>query len=455
MDKQVQKHIFIKKSLFIFCLIYLLLQSCSSDSSVSNNPTVGNPKTGSPIIKTIPIVTTNTFSNITTTSASGGGNITSDGGDPVTSRGIVWSTSSAPTISLATKTTDGTGTGTFTSAIANLTPSTNYYARAYATNSVGTGYGNEITFTTGAIVLPTLTTTAVTSITSRSAISGGAITADGGGNIIAKGIVWSTSTNPTIALSTKTTDGIGTVSFSSTISNLNPSTRYYTRAYATNNAGTNYGAEVNFTTLTVAVDPITSVVIGTQTWATRNLDVSNYRDGTPIPQVTDPTAWSLLTTGAWCYYDNSGGFGKLYNWYAVAGIHDTDPNTPNKELAPIGYHVPTDAEWTTLTTFLGGASVAGGVSLAGGKMKTIGTQIWISPNKDATNSSGFSGLPGGYRNTAGPFSRKFSVGGWWSSSESNIASAHFRGLTYNEGTVFYMGLPNLKTVGFSVRCIKD
>lgn len=247
MGKQVQKHITIK-SLFIFSLIFLLLQSCSSDSSVSNNPTVGNPKTGSPIIKTIPIVTTNTFSDITLTSASGGGNITSDGGDPVTSRGIVWSTSSAPTISLATKTADGTGTGNFTSAIANLSPSTKYFARAYATNSVGIAYGNEIAFTTGAIVLPTITTTAITSITTNSAISGGTITSDGGATISAKGVVWSTIQNPTISLTTKTTDVTAIASFSSSIANLTPSTSYYIRAYATNVSGTSYGNEILFKT---------------------------------------------------------------------------------------------------------------------------------------------------------------------------------------------------------------
>lgn len=256
MDKQVQKLITIKK-LLIFSFIFMLLHACSSDSSVSNNATVGNPKTVSPIIKTIPIVTTNTFSNITTTSASGGGNITSDGGDPVTSRGIVWNTATAPTISLTTKTSDGLGTGDFSSSVINLSPSTKYYARAYATNSLGTGYGNEITFTTGVMVLPTLTTSAISNITNNSAISGGNITSDGGATISAKGVVWSTIQNPTISLTTKTIDVTSTANFSSSITNLIPSTSYYIRAYATNVAGTSYGNEILFKTN----DPIPAKVI--------------------------------------------------------------------------------------------------------------------------------------------------------------------------------------------------
>jgi len=104
--------------------------------------------------------------------------------------------------------------------------------------------------------------------------------------------------------------------------------------------------------------PTPLVTIGTQTWTSKNLDVATYSDGTVIPQVTDQTAWANLTTGAWCYYNNDAAngttYGKLYNWCAVAGIHDTDPDTLNKKLAPTGWHVPTDDEWTTLTTELGG-----------------------------------------------------------------------------------------------------
>ena len=196
-----------------------------------------------------PTVSTAPLGSITTTTVLTGGNVSSDGGVVVTNRGVVWSTSPTPTISLSTKTSDGSGTGSFTSSLSGLTPSTTYYVRAYATNSAGTGYGNEITFTTSTpVVLPTLSTVSASSITTTSATSGGNISSDGGASITARGVVWSTSPTPTISLSTKTSDGSGTGSFTSSLSGLTPSTTYYVRAYATNSAGTGYGNEITFTT---------------------------------------------------------------------------------------------------------------------------------------------------------------------------------------------------------------
>ena len=200
-----------------------------------------------------------------------------------------------------------------------------------------------------------MNTTAVNSITETGAISGGTISTDGGEVISAEGIVWSTSPEPTIVLPTKTSDGIGSTTFISTITGLTPNTIYHIRAYATNSVGTSYGNEVSFTTTTVTnvcgnvtdIDSNTynSVTIGTQCWTQTNLNVSKYRNGDIIPQVTDPTAWANLTSGAWCYFDNdtSNGpvYGKLYNWYAV-----NDP----RGLAPADWHIPSDDEWTVLTT---------------------------------------------------------------------------------------------------------
>jgi uncharacterized protein (TIGR02145 family) len=204
------------------------------------------------------------------------------------------------------------------------------------------------------------------------------------------------------------------------------------------------------------VTPLPNVTIGTQIWSSRNLDVSTYRDGTPIPQVTDPTAWENLTTGAWCYYNNDPAngaiYGKLYNWYAVAGIHDTDPSTPNKILAPQGWHVPSDAEWTTLTTFLGVQSVAGGKMKSTGTIQA-GTGLWESPNAAATNESGFTGLPAGYRFFIGTFTSIGYNGAWWSSSELNTATAWYRHLDYNNGNA--NRATNPKYYGFSVRCVRD
>ena len=197
---------------------------------------------------------------------------------------------------------------------------------------------------------------------------------------------------------------------------------------------------------------IPSVAIGSQIWSTTNLDVTSYRDGTPIPQVTDPSAWANLTTGAWCYYNNdpvNGAiYGKLYNWYAVAGIHDNDPSTPNKFLAPTGWHIPTDTEWTTLTTFLGGEQVAGG------KMKATST-LWQSPNLGATNESGFTALPGGYRHFGQGFLEINTSGNWWSSSEINTTNAAWsRSLFNNTGNAYRLD-SGYKKNGYSVRLVKD
>ena len=232
--------------------------------------------------KTAPQVSTSTISNITLNSAISGGTIASDGGADITSKGVVWNTTASPTISSNTKTIEGTGTGTFSSSLTNLTPSTTYYLRAYATNSSGTGYGSEISFTTNSIVLPVLSTTAITDITFNSAASGGSITNDGGGTITTRGIVWSTSQNPTIALATKTTNGAGIGNFSSTLANLNPETTYYIKAYAANSAGTAYGNEIEFKTLPTVKSGVgiefdadgniyQTVEINGQIWLTENL----------------------------------------------------------------------------------------------------------------------------------------------------------------------------------------
>lgn len=195
------------------------------------------------------------FASLTTTAVSGtsyydaattGGNIANDGGSPVTARGVCWSTSPNPTITNS-KTTDGTGTGIYSSSLSGLIPSTLYYVRAYATTAPGTAYGNEISFTTVPHSLPAVSTAAVTGITGGNANSGVNVTAESGSPVTAKGVCWSTSTNPTIANS-KTTDGTGSGSVSSIITGLTISTVYYVRAYATNSFGTAYGTQLSFTT---------------------------------------------------------------------------------------------------------------------------------------------------------------------------------------------------------------
>ena len=196
---------------------------------------------------TIPTVTTSVAFDITPTSAKLGGNVTATGGAAVTERGIVWDTSENPTVE-KNKVASGSGLGEFTVTLSDLSVATTYYARAYAVNSAGVSYGENIQFTTGKVI-PTLSTAAVTSITSSSAISGGVITSDGGSEVTSRGVIWSKEKNPTVDLSTKTNEGGGTGTFSSTITGLEPGVTYYIRAYAINSIGTAYGSEVSFKTL--------------------------------------------------------------------------------------------------------------------------------------------------------------------------------------------------------------
>lgn len=189
-----------------------------------------------------------------------------------------------------------------------------------------------------------------------------------------------------------------------------------------------------------------TVIIGTQTWMAENLKVSKYSDGTPIPNITDNAQWSNLTTGAWAYYNNdttnNAKYGKLYNWYVVS------PTTNgNKNICPTGWHVPSDAEWKLLIDFLGGAS------LAGAKMKEVGIINWNTSNINATNSSLFTGVPGGSRNIIGVYDDIGSVGGYWSSTELDRNSAFYFHLYYNNDLVGRYD--ELKVSGISIRCLND
>lgn len=294
---------------------------------------------------------------------------------------------------------------------------------------------------------PVLTTSTVSAVTQTTAQCGGNITADGGAAVTARGVCWSTSPTPTVA-NNKTTDGTGIGSFTSFIVGLTANTTYYVRAYATNSTGTGYGSAVSFTTevSSITVTDIDgnvyqTVTIGTQVWMAENLKVTQYRNGDAIPNVTDQTTWEYLTTGAYCEYDNDlnnvATYGRLYNWYAV---------NDSRDLAPEGWHVPSDNEWQILIDLLGGATVAGG------KMKEAGYSHWDSPNTGATNESGFSVLPGGYRDGVNFYTVGISAYFWSATERSSIYA--WKRFLYN-----YHSHANRdshgKRAGFSVRCVKD
>lgn len=196
--------------------------------------------------KVHPTLTTSAFNCTTSTTATGGGIITSDGGSAVTARGVCWSLNQSPTIS-DNKTSDGTGIGSFSSSIVGLSLGKTYYVRAYAINSVGTGYGNEIVLNVNS-ELPTIITTTVSELSNVSVLSGGKITSDGGAPVIARGVCWSTENNPTIE-GNRTNDSLGTENFTSLIKGLIPDTKYYIKAYAINKTGTSYGNIISFNTL--------------------------------------------------------------------------------------------------------------------------------------------------------------------------------------------------------------
>jgi uncharacterized protein (TIGR02145 family) len=204
---------------------------------------------------------------------------------------------------------------------------------------------------------------------------------------------------------------------------------------------------------------------GDQVWTVENAEMVTYRDGTEIPQITDPTEWENLTTGAWCYYDNDPTKGKLYNWYAVAGIHDNDLNTPNKELAPEGWHVPSDEEWTTLENYL----IANGYNYDG---TTTGNKIakamastsgWnssenggvVGNDQTLNNSSGFNAFPkGGLGNLGYSGSSEGYLAIFWCFDENtDMVNINNRTLSFQNNTLLTYSNPNWN--GFSVRFVRD
>jgi len=296
--------------------------------------------------------------------------------------------------------------------------------------------------------VPILSTEFIGSITLTSVKCGSTIMSNGDAQITASGACWGTSPSPTVTGS-KTTDGTDSASFTSCVTGLSPNTLYYIRTYATNSAGTGYGIQRIFKTANSTVtdydgNTYYTVIIGTQEWMMENLKATKYRNGDAIPLVPDEdTQWENLTTGAYCNKDNdtsiSNTYGNLYNWYSV---NDT------RNIAPNGWHVPSDSEWVVLENYLGGSEIAGG------KLKEAGTFHWSYPNTGGDNTSGFMGLPGGSRPYSGDMSNIGVSAYWWSSADSNATLAFARHLdiygAYIERSYAYKG-----KVGFSVRCVKD
>jgi uncharacterized protein (TIGR02145 family) len=331
--------------------------------------------------------------------------------------------------------------------------------RAFTQQEITNLYTSQLPTQTS-LCLPTITTNTPTSIGIDSVVIGGDILNDGGSSIVLRGVCYSTTPNPNMG-NPRTEEGSGIGSFTSTLRNLSPSSNYYVRSYAKNSQGVVvYGNEVSFSTgkpapsFLCGTSTVTdvdgnsnnTVQIGTQCWTQSNLKVSKYRNGDNIPTGLSTTDWQSTTAGAYAIYDNNpvydGLYGKLYNHYAVMD---------NRGLCPTGWHAPTDGEWTTLETFLGGSSVAGGALKSTLTLPTPGG--WSLPNSGATNSSGFTAGPGGVRDYDGAFYYIGNYANWWTSTISG-SNTWFRALWYNSGILYRNG-DYLRSSGFSVRCLKD
>jgi uncharacterized protein (TIGR02145 family) len=335
------------------------------------------------------------------------------------------------------------GSGTIT--VTGLTNGTAYTFTVTATNAAGTSIASAASNAVTPYTVPGAPIIGTATVGTGGSNGRATITftapSNNGGTVITS---YKATSSPDGKTGTVTQAGSGTI----LVTNLTYGTAYTFTVTATNAAGTSAAS-----TASNSVTPLVSVTIDTQVWTLKNLDVTTYTDGTVIPQVTVSTEWAAMTTGAWCYYANvtANGttYGKLYNWYAVAGIYDAASSTNTalrKKLAPTGWHIPTDGEWTTLSTFLGGTTVAGG------EMKETGITLWTTPNTGATNSSGFAGRPGGYRESTGTFLSLQGLGVWWSSSEY-FSNALLRTLGSSSGGVG--GSSGNRKTGQSVRCVRD
>ena len=318
-----------------------------------------------------------------------------------------------------------------------------YNGSCYMSNS---GKANGYSIRCVKNLLPTLTTTTVTAITSNTATSGGNVTDDGGNDITVRGVCWGTATGP-IASGSHTPETGTTGEFTSNLTGLNASTLYYVRSYATTSAGTSYGDEVSFTTSVFVCGSSTisdidnntynTVLIDTQCWLKENLKVNKNPAGTAI--------WRR------CYNDissNCDTYGGLYPWSVMMNGEPASSANPSgvQGICPTGWHIPSDAEWTQLTTFLGGSTVAGG------KMKETGFTHWNSPNTGATNISGFTGLPGGvYWSDISQYAWLGQQGGFWSTTQEGLSDIWYRSLsdTYAGVTRWY----GKQIYSRSVRCV--
>jgi uncharacterized protein (TIGR02145 family) len=491
--------------------------------------------------KELPGLTTDEIFNITGTTAQCGGVVISEGTGTIIAKGVCWSLGKSPSIN-DNKTQDGSGTGSFISNLSGLNGATTYFVRAYATNSVGTGYGISIPFTTLGQV-PTIMGAPATNI----GVSKGTLNAFVAANFLSTMVSFeygvTTDYGYTISVNQSPLTGDSLINISTDISGLTAGTTYHFRVKASNSLGTSFGNDFTFTTLgqipsvmtlsssdisissailngfvnanylstivtfeygtsinysnssTAIQSPLNGysgtsvntiieglnsgvtyhfriraknsigesfsndmifttlikdidgnvyhiIHIGNQEWLSENLKTTKYNDNSDIPKVTDANVWNFISTAAYCWYNNDSAKNKntngaLYNWNTVK----------TSKLCPIGWHVPSDNEWTVLINFLGGESVSGG------KLKERDFSHWHNPNYGATDEVGFMALPGGLRFYGGAYEFLSYGCYWWSSFQSTITGAWGRSIQNSSSSIDRGIFPTF--FGLSVRCIRD
>ena len=466
------------------------------------------------VMPNIPTVTTSEVSNIAATTATTGGNVTSDGGLTVTARGVCWSTSSNPTIENDTTINlnlNGSNVGSFVSNLTSLTPSETYHVRAYATNSVGTAYGDEVSFTTTSLVPPTVTTGAVNlNVTTANVITvtatcEGDVTDEGTDAVTARGVCWSISQNPTVDDSLTTDNGSGTGSFTCNITGFNASTTYYVRAYATNSAGTAYGNQVVFTPKVdakscAAAPTVTdhegnvyaTVQIGNYCWMRENLrTTTSPKTGTYLVKPARNDAGNVYSSygskvAHWPDHKPATyapkGYGLLYNWCAAmdTASHTTTTATymevptpsningnntyynlsvtdPYRGICPVGWHIPCLTELNSIINNYNGGKLAGGNDWDDNSSTATSNTTPGNYSYGDRNVSGFTALPAGFFNNYNcqDIGREADFWSTWqmTGEAGSYSGARAMKLYYSSNN---SGLATHdKNKGMSVRCVRN
>ena len=435
-------------------------------NSVGTN--YGEERVFSTLSYAIPTVAAVAPTDITYYTFTCGGNVTDEGSYPVTSRGICYSTAPMPTLADNYESL-GSGTGTFSTTIFGLSPSTTYYIRAYAINQVGMAYSEQMTVTTLANTKPEVATLSASGLGKCI----GNITSTGGLAITDRGFCYSTYPNPTIVENFVSVGG-GEGQFTAMLPNMVDGTTYFVRAYATNMLGTSYGQQVSFTYRCGNSFTVTdydgnvyhTLRLGNQCWMKENLRSTHYSDGTAIAAGSGPSS-----TVAY-YYTPGGSFnyGYLYNWKAVMRNSSSSQANPSgvQGICPTGWHVPSDAEWAELQDYVGSQSqylcsndssyIAKALAATTGWTTYSSGTCCVGNNQSINNATGFGALPAGYYdgNTFYHTHGYYNFGNYavfWSATEESSGYAWYRDLIYYSASVSrYSGD---KSYGRSVRCLRD